>query len=117
MKRLVEFPLQDGGSILVEVEEPEKEGIVRAGRGNEVVQKIQYTFEEALSSIKPAAETIIDNLRNLRLAPDEINVEFGLKLSAEAGAFFASASTEANFAITLSWKRPEKTAPNVPGAA
>ena len=107
MKRLVEFPLGDGTNILVEVDEPERKGIVRAGRGGEIVEKIQYSFGEALNSIKPAAETIITKLRDLTLAPDKIEVEFGLKLSAEAGAFFASASTEANFVITLSWARSE----------
>lgn len=105
MKQLVEFALDDGTTVLVEVDEPESEGIVRAGRAGEIVEKVQYTFSEALDKVKPAAETIINKLRNLDVTPDEIQVEFGIKLSAEAGAFFASASTEANFAITLSWKR------------
>lgn len=108
MKQLVQFPLEDGTSILVEVEEPETEGIVRAGRGGELIEKVQYTFEEALNQIKPAAETIIEKLRDLSSAPDQIEVEFGVKLSAEAGIFFASASTEANFVITLSWTRKEQ---------
>lgn len=105
MKQLVEFALDDGTTVLVEVDEPESGGIVRAGRAGEIVEKVQYTFSEALDKVKPAAETIINKLRNLDVTPDEIQVEFGIKLSAEAGAFFASASTEANFAITLSWKR------------
>ena len=29
MKRLVEYPLKEGGSILVQVDEPEPEGIVQ----------------------------------------------------------------------------------------
>ena len=105
MKRLVEFPLEDGTTIIVEVDEPETEGVVRAGRADEIVKKVQYTFEEALNRVKPAAETIIAKLRDLSSAPDQVEVEFGLKLSAEAGAFFASASAEANFVITLSWSR------------
>jgi hypothetical protein len=32
-------------------------------------------------------------------------VEFGLELSAEAGAFIAAASSTANFKVTLSWRR------------
>ncbi|MET0625632.1 MAG: CU044_2847 family protein [Pyrinomonadaceae bacterium] len=108
MKQLVEFSLDDGTSVLVEVDEPETGGVVRAGRAGEIVEKVQYTFSEALDRVKPAAETIINKLRTLDVTPDEIQVEFGIKLSAEAGAFFASASTEANFAITLSWKREGK---------
>jgi hypothetical protein len=32
-------------------------------------------------------------------------VEFGLELNAEAGAFIASASTSANFRVSLTWRR------------
>ncbi len=32
MKHLVEFPLEEGGSIVVEIDEPETGGTVRAGR-------------------------------------------------------------------------------------
>ena len=32
MKRLVEFPLEAGGSIVVEIDEPETGGAIRASR-------------------------------------------------------------------------------------
>ena len=38
-------------------------------------------------------------------APDEVVVEFGLQLSAEAGAFIASASSSATFTVSLTWRR------------
>jgi hypothetical protein len=37
MKRLIEYTLENGGSIIVEVDEPE--GVTRAGRGSDVVEK------------------------------------------------------------------------------
>ena len=102
MKQLIEFPLQDGSSIIVEVEQPEG-GVVRAGRPGEVVAKAKETLEDALDKIQPAAQSIIAKLRGLHDAPDEIGVEFGIKLSAEAGAFIASAGVEANYKVTLKW--------------
>jgi len=115
MKRLVEFPLQEGGTLLVEVDGPEgstestmRGGVVKAARPGEIADKAQDTFEDALDKIKPAAQAIIDKLRALSDAPDEIEVEFGIKLSAEAGAFIASAGVEANYTVTLKWtKSPE----------
>ena len=107
MKRLIEFDLEDGGSILVEVEEPEG-AVVPAARAGGVPEKARQTFEAALEKIKPAAGTIIAKLRGLSDPPDEVGVEFGLKLSAEAGAFVASAGTEANYKVTLTWKREKK---------
>jgi hypothetical protein len=34
-----------------------------------------------------------------------VGVEFGVTLSAEAGAFIAAAGTAANFKVTLTWHR------------
>jgi hypothetical protein len=36
--------------------------------------------------------------------PDEVSVEFGLKLDAAAGALLARAGTEAHVTVTLTWK-------------
>jgi len=108
MKRLIEFPLEDGGSILVEVDELEG-GVVRAAtRPGEVVEKAKQSFEAALDKIKPAAAAIVAKLRGLSDPPDEMEVEFGLKMSAKAGAMVAAAGTEANYKVTLKWKRGQK---------
>ncbi len=116
MKRLVEFPLQEGGTLLVEVDEPKRYaetttrgGVVKAARPGEIADKAQDTFEDALDKIKPAAQAIIDKLRALSDAPDEIGVEFGIKLSAEDGAFIASAGAEANYTVTLTWRKSHES--------
>lgn len=106
MKRLIEFPLQGGGTMVVEVDEPEPPGgVVKAARPGEVAEKAKETLEEALDKIKPAAQSIITKLRGLTDEPDEIAVEFGIKLSAAAGAFIASAGVEANYKVTLKWAK------------
>lgn len=105
MKHLVEYPLAAGGSVLVEVEEAEGEGFVRAARG-EIATKASQTFEEAIEAVKPAILSVIAKLRELS-SPGEIGVEFGIKLGAKAGAFFSSADAEATFKVTLTWKRGE----------
>jgi hypothetical protein len=37
--------------------------------------------------------------------PDEVAVEFGVKMTVETGAVIAKASTDANFKINLTWKK------------
>ncbi len=108
MKHLVEFSLEDGGSILVEVEGPEMGGMVPVSRGEGVPEKARQSFEAALDKVRPAAQAIIKKLRSLHDPPDEIEVEFGLKMSAEAGALIAAAGVEANYKVTLTWKRETK---------
>ena len=113
MKRLIEFPLEEGGSVWVEVDEPEPPGgVVRAARPTEMMTKASQTFEEALDRIRPAADVLIAKLRGLSDPPDEMAVQFGLKLSAEAGAVVAAASAEANYTVTLTWKRGQDERPS-----
>jgi hypothetical protein len=115
MSRLVEFPLQDGGAILVQVDEAAA-GPVTRGLGDRrlVTEQAQQSFEQAIARVQPAAQALISRLRALADAPDEVGVEFGLELSAEAGAFIAAASSTANFKVTLSWRRgsPPTTTPS-----
>ncbi len=40
--------------------------------------------------------------------PDEVQVEFGLILRAEAGAVLAAASAGANYKVTMTWKRSQQ---------
>jgi hypothetical protein len=102
MKQLVEFPLESGGTILVEVDLPEA-GIEQAGRGDTITRATQ-TLSDALEQIKPASEAVVTKLRALATTPDEISVTFGIKLSAKAGAIIASTDAEANFTVSLKWK-------------
>ncbi len=106
MKRLVEFPLEDGNSIFVEVDEPLSASIDdRIGISNEVAQKAKQSFECAISTIQPVANAIITKVRSLNQPADEVEVKFGLKMSAELGAIIASGNAEGNYEITLKWKQ------------
>jgi hypothetical protein len=105
MRRMVEFPLADGGLVLaeVEVDQDEQDGIVPAARAGEIASRATQTFEDAIDKIRPAADVVVARLRALAARPDEMEVTFGLKLSAAAGAFVAAAGSEANFTVVLRW--------------
>lgn len=108
MKRLIEFSLEDGSTILIEGSEIESDGgIVKAARPGDVITKATQTFDQALNVVKPAAATILKKLRGLADQPDEIEVAFGLKISAEAGAFVAAAGIDSNYTVTLKWKKTD----------
>jgi hypothetical protein len=105
MKRLIEFPLEDGSSVVVETDESETRGdVLRGGRPGEMIEKAGQTLEAAVGKICPAAAAIIAQLRDLTDPPNEVEMEFGLKLTAGSGVIIALAGTEANFRVTLTWK-------------
>lgn len=104
MERLVEFPLEDGGSVLVEV--ADRGPVLRGGeRPGGVVERAGQTLESAVGRVRPAVQVVVAQLRDLAQPPDEVCVTFGVELSAEAGAFVTSASTAANFTVSLTWHR------------
>ncbi|MBD1919892.1 hypothetical protein H6F77_02005 [Microcoleus sp. FACHB-831] len=105
--KIVEFELESGESIFVEVKDTEQtDG--RIGLGDDLIEKAHGTFESALEKVKPVANTIINKLRNLNQPADEVEVKFGLKMTAQAGAIVAGFSGDANYEITLKWKRDSK---------
>jgi hypothetical protein len=84
MKSVVEYNLEAGGSVMVEVD-------------------VEDEFAEELVPAATPGE-VIAKVRALEVAPDEVNVQFGLKLTGEAGYIIASASGEANFTLSLNWQ-------------
>ena len=110
MRRLVEFPSDTGEPILVEVEDLGLSGGTRRGlSASAVVERAQTSFEDALDRVRPMATGLVGKLRAIGDAagtpPDEVQVEFGIVLSAEAGAVLAAASAGANYKVTMTWKQ------------
>lgn len=107
MKQFVEVPLEEGGSILVEVEEVE-ETVIRAGGGPGEIVKAKESFESAVEMIKPVAYAIVGKMREIPESPDEINVEFGLGLKLDSSGVLkmvVSTGGEFNFKVNFSWKK------------
>ncbi len=109
-KQVAEFSLPDGKTFLAEIDTPEDpNAFERVANVNvdQLVIKAKKTFDEVLDEIQPVASAIITKLSKLNTPADEVEVKFGIKLNAEAGAIFASVGGEVNYEITLKWK-PEK---------
>jgi hypothetical protein len=107
MKRLVEFPLDQGGSVVIEVDEPVV-GPVTRGLGKDrtaLVEAADKSFEDATAAVTPAARSLLARLRSVEDPPDEIGIAFGVQLSAQTGAFIASVAAQANFTVSMTWRR------------
>jgi hypothetical protein len=104
MRRLVKFPLADGNIIVVEVDEPETSGTVRASRSDEMIDEAKQTFDQSLNTIRTSTESVINKLQSLTHRPDEIEMEFGFNMSGEFGAVIAKVTAEANYKVTLRWQ-------------
>lgn len=105
---VVEFSLDSGGAMLVEVADdaPAGEPTVRGWRddpGEQLPRRAQESFETAVTRVRPAAEALLASLTGLDHSPDEVAVEFAVQLSAKAGAVITTLGSSANFKIGLTW--------------
>ncbi|MFJ5778867.1 CU044_2847 family protein [Streptomyces sp. NPDC093094] len=107
MGRLVEFPAEDGSTVLVEVNDRSAAVVTRGLGGPEISERAKRSFEDAVHRVQPAMQAVVAQIRSAAQSPDEVQVAFGLNLHTEAGAFIASASATANFTVTLTWHRTE----------
>ncbi|OFI36919.1 hypothetical protein BIU82_10855 [Arthrobacter sp. SW1] len=108
MGQLIEYTTDDGGTVVVEVSAgsvPVTRGGGHAADHTGVFARAQQSFERALSNVRPAVQGVINELLSIEHRPDEVCVEFGIDMHAEAGAFIAAASAKSNFNVTMTWKR------------
>jgi hypothetical protein len=100
----LDVELAEGGSVLVEIES-EDGPVLRGGRRQPEVVQAGRTLEAVLAELGPTAQAIVSRLRTLAQSPDEIQVEFGIKLNASARLVVAQSGGEANFRVALRWAR------------
>jgi len=117
MTQYIEFPTEDGGTILVEVEAKEEEitGLVKAGLGEKVenaVVKVRDTLEATMmKTVRRNAEAFLKTMRALSDPPAEAEISFGVNAAVEAGySAIAKASRESNYTVTLTWKQETEEA-------
>lgn len=109
MSRYAEFPVEGGGTIVVEVDGPAEwssgdRPTTRGLGGGEAVARTEASFDDAIARIQPVASSLIRSLRDAVEPPDAVDIEFGVQMSADLGAFIAKASAGANFKVSLHWK-------------
>ncbi|MFB6977212.1 CU044_2847 family protein [Streptomyces scopuliridis] len=107
----VEVPLGDGSdeTIRVQIREVD-ESLIRVGRGSRSVARAERSLSQMLDTVRPVAESFVGRLRGMVNSPDEITLEFGVSLSAEADVVIASTATAANFSVSLTWNRTDGAA-------
>lgn len=85
------------GSTVAQFEIDPVDGFVPAGAG-EVLGQVRAAAAPAIA----AARELLEQAREL--APDGVQVKFGVKVTGTANWLVARAATEGNFEVTLTWQ-------------
>jgi Trypsin-co-occurring domain 1 len=107
---LISFPLDGDDAVLVEVDldRPEIGPVSRAG---DLVRSAAMSFDGALAHIRKAASIALANFRDAELRPDEVQIEFGVALNAQAGAVIARTGVDGHLKVQLTWRRTDAAGP------
>jgi hypothetical protein len=112
------LPLEGGGEVLFAVgvgdgsgaggDPVAAEGPVKAGRLSEAVRGLPRTLQEAFGPVRELSAAVVGQLRDAG-GPAEVEVEFGVDLSAEVGAIISSGQAAAHLRVRLLWQNTTGT--------
>jgi hypothetical protein len=103
------------GTIVVESDE-EEPGFQSVSRTGEIFHEAAGRFEDAFANVREAAQSALAALRGGALDPDAVELEFGVKLNAAAGAVIAKTSVEGHLKVKMTWGQPPAGAGAAEGA-
>ncbi|MEU8424622.1 CU044_2847 family protein [Micromonospora sp. NPDC048835] len=67
------------------------------------IRPARLSLETALAHIKPALDAAVGVAQGVSVRPDQVEVEIGVTLTAEAGAVLARTSAQGHLTVKLIW--------------
>jgi hypothetical protein len=92
----------DGGVVYVETADAERP-LTRGGAMASNVIEAGQSLEQVVGRIGPIVQSMVSEIRSSGAWPDEVEIEFAVKISADSNLVIAKAGGEANFRIALRW--------------
>jgi len=111
MTAITSIRLDDGSLLRVETSTPASatsapEDVyepIRRPRPADGMGSAADTLRAAVDRVRPAVQDIVGSLSSIPRRPDRITLEFGVKVTAEAGVVVARSAAEAHFTVGVEW--------------
>ena len=108
MENYIELALDNGGKIYIETDTKSfgsDSAVVPASSKQKVIQKAKDYLSDSVQQIKTFAEILSSSILNSDWCPDEFELDFSVKFSADASIIISRLNTEANIGVKLTWKK------------
>jgi hypothetical protein len=95
----------NGKTIFFEVDSTEEYGTERTSSKKKLTGEVANMFEQAKSTIMTIAESMVSTVRAIdkTITPDEFNLEFAIRFTAEGHVVIAKASAESSLKVGLKY--------------
>lgn len=111
MKRIIEVTMDDNSKLYFEADDgmfyAEDQLIAPVSYTGDTIKKAQDYIDGSINQIKTFVKKITSSINKSEIAPDEFELEFSIKLSAEAGIIISSFESEAGIGIKMKWTKEE----------
>lgn len=113
MSNFIAVQLDDNTKIYLETAKDDIEkGVdglfVPVSSNGHIIEKTKDFFDNTLEQIKTFSNGISNAVKNFDASPDEVEVEFSVKFSADVGIIISSASSESGITIKMKWKKSKE---------
>lgn len=99
--KILYFEVDDGQSFRYEKTNADKKGF----------GSLPDAFERVVDTIDSISKELVNKIKKFDrdIAPDEFEIQFGVKLSAEAGAVVAKTAGESQISVKMTYKHNKET--------
>lgn len=108
MEKYIEIALDNGERIYIETDEKgfnHESAVVPASSKQKVIQKAKAYLSDSVEQIKAFTEILSSSILNSDWCPDEFELDFSVKFSADASIIISRLNNEANIGVKLIWKK------------
>jgi len=111
MTNYIETNIPNGEKIRIEVDPVVKRAGFSQADSAQLDADLNQAYNQTLATIQACATGFINTLQTMETPPQNASVSFAIKVSAEAGVLIAKSPENAQFKVSLSWKKdePEKS--------
>jgi len=103
MPQPLQFTTDQGEQVIIEIgEEPGKEA---HGDASDFPQEHDVSWEAALQGVRIGVRALLNTLREGADSPDEVRIEFGIRVTGSAGAIIAANPNDGQFRATVGYLR------------
>lgn len=103
------FQLDEDAPILVEFTPQSQTENTATLMRTDLEERSAEAIHHAMNTLRNMAQQVVETLNTLDNQPDQVEVEFGLKLNWEGQAAIAHTSERANFKVKMTWSQPSES--------
>lgn len=102
MNEFVDFKTSIG-TIRAEIDSGRQSVTRGSGNTNNIFERSSDMLEESMGLLRFFSEIVARDINKLNVKPSKVELKFGIKLTAEAGAIIAKTSAEGNLEVNIVW--------------